>query len=730
MKLRKKWIFPHLKQRDMTECGTTCLAMIFKYYGLYNIQSTLRELAHVSAAGTDLYTLSEVAQMFGFESDGYETGYDSLLQVKQPCICHYEGNHFVVIYKADEKQVWIADPAFGKMTLLKDEFVKKWNGVLLTVTPTDLVFKNKDVMDLIEKRRAELREVRKNFYTALLHPYRGVLLEIALGTFVIQILALLLPFFTRTIVDQVIVYQDKPLLFAVLIALLVTFAVRTLIFHARNVMILQFKTEFELDFFSRFFDHFIHLNQKYFDGYKREDFIHRFQENMKVRHLLRPGILDTFIDVPFLLVYIAVLFWISPLLAAFVGFFVACFLALTIIFSPRLHHLEERSFYEGVKTMGSFLDTLLGVQTVKLLGIETLKFWDWKSKYRRALNKVLETHSLYLMLQSILEGLFNLSRIGTYWIGAYLAMNGTITLGDYVAFITIFMLILQPIQRMAMLWFMILELGVTYDKLNDILVQPRETADLSLQRTDDIGGDVELRDVRFRYRDNEEQWILDGLTATIPAGSSVAIVGRNGSGKTTFAKLMVKLYDHYQGQILLGGVELRAIHPRALRKKVVMVPQDIFIFSTTIKENILYAREEAGIDEIIQATKYARFDEFVHDNYLGYNYMVGESGANLSGGQRLRLAFARLFLAQPDVIILDEATSVLDVESEKLILENVRKAFPRQTIISIAHRLSTVKSADLILVFDRGKVVEQGKHADLLAQKGLYYDFMKTYLDF
>ena len=714
----------------MTECGTTCLAMIFKYYGLYNIQSTLRELAHVSAAGTDLYTLSEVAQMFGFESDGYETSYEWIPKVKLPCICHYEGNHFVVVYKANEQKVWIADPAFGKAIMMKDEFIKRWNGVLLTVEPTDLVFKNKDVMDLLEKRRQELREVRKNFYTALLYPYKGVLTEIALATLVIQILALVLPMFTRTIVDQVIVYQDRPLLFAILAALVVTFAVRTLIAYARNVMILQFKTEFELDFFSRFFDHFIHLNQKYFDGYKREDFIHRFQENMKVRHLLRPGILDTFIDVPFLIIYIAVLFWISPLLALFVSVFVACFLLLTVIFSPRLHYLEERAFYEGVKTMGSFLDTLLGVQTVKLLGIEILKFWDWKSKYRRALNKVLETHSLYLMLQSILEGLFNLSRIGTYWIGAYLAMNGIITLGDYVAFITIFTLILQPIQRMSLLWFMILELSVTYDKLNDILVQPREIADFQLQRVGDIRGQLEAANVRFRYRDNEEKWILNDLSVTIPAGSQVAIVGRNGSGKTTFAKLLVRLYDHYQGKISLGGVELRSIHPRTLRKKIVMVPQDIFIFSTTIKENIMYARDEATMDDVVQATQLAMFDDFVHNNYLGYNYMVGESGANLSGGQRLRLAFARLFISQPEVIILDEATSVLDVESEQRIMVNVRKFFPTQTIISIAHRMSTVKSADLILVIDQGTVVEQGNHDQLMSQKGLYYEFMKTYLDF
>lgn len=730
MSIKKRKIFPVLKQRDMTECGTTCLAMIFKFYGLYNVQSILREIAHVSAEGTDLYTMTEVAQMFGFESDGYETSYEWLPKIDLPVICHYEGNHYVVVYKATADEVWLADPAFGKTRMSKDEFSKRWNGILMTVEPTELVFKNKDVMDLVAKRREQLKDVRRNFYVALLHPFKRVIWEILIATFVIQFLALALPLFTRTIVDQVIMYQDRPLLFAILAALVIIFFTRVLMTFGRNILLTQFKIEFELNFFSRFFDHFIHLNQKYFDGYKREDFINRFQENMKIRHLFSPGVLQSFLDVGFIFIYIIALFFINAYLALFVLAFVFIFFVLTIIFTPRLHNLEDKIFHESLKTMGTFLDTLLGIQTVKLLSLERLKFWQWKNKYRRALNKVLETQMLSIMLESTLQGLFMASRIGIYWIGAYLAFTSQITIGDYVAFIAIFTLIMQPVQTMSRLWFMIAAVMVTYDKLNDVFVQPREMVDLQEQRMTQIGGDIEIQRLTFRYRPNDDLPVLDDLSVKIPHGSHVAIVGRNGSGKTTLAKLLVKLYDHYEGRISLGGTEIRSIHPQALRKKVVMVPQDIYIFGGTIKENIMYANPDAEMKAVVQATTLACFDRFVHDNYLGYNYMVGESGSNLSGGQRLRLAFARLFMADPEVIILDEATSVLDVESEKIIMQNVRQRFPGKTIISIAHRMSTVKDADLILVIDEGRIIEQGDHETLLKQQGLYFAFMKTYLDF
>lgn len=727
--MKKRNVFPFIKQRDMTECGTTCLAMIFKYYGLYNVQSTLRELAHVSREGTTLFALGEILRLFGFDGDGYETSYEWLPKIDLPCIVHYQGNHYVVVYKADEKHVWIADPAYGKDKLTKEEFEKKWNGVLLTVTPTDMVFKNKDMLDLVEARRKRETDVRQKFYVSLVRSFKRELWEIGGATFLLQVLALALPLFTQTIIDQVIIYQDKPLLYAILAGLAVIFLTRLLLTFGRNILLTQFKVEFELKFFSNFFHHFIHLTQKYFDGHRREDFINRFQENLKIRQLFSPGVLQSFLDFFAVIIYIAALFFIHSTLAFFVLVFVVIFVVLAIIYTPRLKNLEDKVFHENLRTMGTFLDSLLGIQTVKLMQLERARFWQWKQKYRRALNKVLETQTLSITLQSTLQGLFNFSRIGIYWLGAYMAFTGDITIGGYMAFVAIFTMILNPIENISRLWFIVTSLMVTYARLNDVFIQEPEKTDL-LEQDVRIEGDIVVKNLTFRYNPKQEEPILNNMSVALPSGSHVSIVGRNGSGKTTFVKLLVKLYTHYQGTIHFGVSELKKLHPQTLRKRVVMVPQDIYIFAGTIKENILHAKPDATIDELVRAVKLADFYDFVKDNYFGFNYIVGEAGSNLSGGQKLKMAFARLFLTDPEVIILDEATSVLDVESETKIMDNVKSTFKDKTIISIAHRMSTVKDSDMILVFDNGEIVEQGKHKELLDQRGLYYRFMKRYLDF
>ena len=271
----------------MTECGTTCLSMIFKYYGLYNVQTLLRDLGHVSREGTDLYTLSELAQLFGCNADGYELSYESLSKLPFPAIAHYDGNHFVVILKVTDDHILLADPAYGKDKLTREEFEAKWNGVAMTVEPTLAVFKNPDVMELVEAQQEKEKNVLKNFYLSLLYPFKPVIAEILVASFILQILVLALPFFTQVILDQVLVHRDRRLLFAILVGMILIVLTQVMLIYVRNILLTQFKVRFELDFFSKFFQHLIRLKQSYFDAHKREDFIHRFQENLKIRDFLR-----------------------------------------------------------------------------------------------------------------------------------------------------------------------------------------------------------------------------------------------------------------------------------------------------------------------------------------------------------------------------------------------------------------------------------------------------------
>ncbi len=728
--LRKQRTVPVLLQRDMTECGTTCLAMILKYHGLYNLQPTLRRLGHVSAEGTDLFTLSELAETFGFTADGYELGYDQLRELPLPCIAHYEGNHFVVIESVGADHVGIVDPAYGRDRLARADFESRWNGIVLTLEPTPAVHDNPDVDDLIAAQRERQRTLRSRFYLALLRPFRAVLGEILLASFVLQLLALALPFFTQVILDKALVYQDRTLLYAILGGMVLVLLTQILLTYVRNLLLTQFKVRFELDFFSQFFRHLISLPQRYFDAYKREDFINRFQENLKVRNAFSPSILQAFIDLLFVVNALIIFFFYNLLLAVIAAAFIGFVVLVTIFFTPRLKRLENKIFAENLKTMGSFLDTLLGIQTVKLLGLERLKLQEWKNRYKRALNKVLETEQTHIGLQSLLKSAFFLSQVGIYWIGAYLTFTGAMTIGQYVAFIAIFTLAMTALDNVSGLWFLVTELAITYERLNDVFMEEPETADLLEQHTQVPPGPLVLTNLHFAYPQAPDRPILQGIDLTIEPGERVALIGRNGSGKTTLAKLLAGLYHDYDGTITLGGVELRRLHPRALRRTVAMVPQQVHLFDGTFKDNIRYGNPEASMDDIVRAAELAGLHEDVQQLYLGYNTMIGESGSALSGGQRLKIAFARLFLADPDVIILDEASSALDPEAERLVMRNVETHFAGKTILSIAHRLRTVRDADRILVMDRGRIVEDGRHEDLLQREGLYYSLMQTYLNF
>ncbi len=721
--------FPFIKQRDMTECGTTCLAMVFKHYGLFNIQAALREIAGVNARGSDLYTLSLVAERFGFQTEGARIRFEHLQQIPLPCIAHYEGNHFVVVYRATANDVWIADPASDKEKLSRQEFTAKWNGVILALEPGKEVFASRDVIEIAEQYSKRQRFVTRAFYTSLLYPFRRVLREIVMASLVMTLLALALPFLTRVVIDNVLVFQNKNLLYAILIAMLLVFVLQVILTYARHLLFAQLRVEFEFEFFSRFFRHFTQLTQSYFDSHKREDFVQRFQENLKIRNLFSAGTLQSALDVVLLAILLPILFFMNSSLAWCATVFLTLFVAATVIFTPRIRRLQEKVFQENAKTMGSFLDSLIGMPTIKLLTAETLKYWEWRHIYKRALNKVLSASQTQIVLNSILRTIIFSGQISVYWYGAWLTFHSEISIGQYIAFISVFTMMMNSATTVSDLWFVLTDLSVTFSRLNDVFMQEPERADLAAQVTELPHAGIEMQFVSFSY-DASEHYVLKNLSLSVKAGEHIGVVGRNGSGKSTLAKLLVKMYDSYQGSISVGGHELRTIHPQYLRRKVAMLPQEVHLFNGTIRENIAIANPEASMDEIIAAAKLAELHDFVSSLYLGYNQKIGESGSGLSGGQRLRIAFARLFLSNPDVIILDEASSALDAVAEQRIMENVYRHFRNSTIISIAHRLSTLQKVDRIIVLEDGSIAEQGNHAELMKKQGVYYSFVRTYVEF
>lgn len=712
------------------ECGTTCLAMVFKYYGYHDARSFLTEKAEVDVEGIDLYTISDLAESFGFDTDGYQMDYEYLQKVDLPVIAHYEGNHFVVVYRMDAHKVWIADPAIGKYTLTKDEFVSKWNGIVLALTPTEELFKSNAYTEEVEAQRDRKKSLFSEFYLSSIRGSKKVIRDILLSTLFLQFLGLAIPFFTQGIIDKVLVSNNTKLLYAILIGMISVFLCQVVLTYGRNVLLAQFKVSFERAFFSKFFNHFIRLKQSYFDRHKREDFVNRFQENMKIRQALNPAILEALIDFLFVVTYIMILVAYNVKLGLLSLGFVVVYTFLSVIFFPRLKNLENQIFAENVKTMGSFLDTLLGIQSVKLLGIEKLKYWKWRNQYTLNLNKVLLTQKTYIRLSTLLSSVYYIGQAAVYWVGAYLTFEGQMTIGQYIAFITIFMIVFNSITNISRLSFLFTELSVSYNRVNDVLEQ--EVADSIKLGQSAIKGPATIcfEAFSFKYRQRDEKNILNGINLTITAGQKIGVVGRNGSGKSTLIKVLSGLYEQYEGRITIGGLELSQILKSDLRKKIAVIPQDIFLFDGTIKENIQFGNPNATTEEVVMAAKQADIHDFIKSQYLGYNQKVGENGIKLSGGQQLKIAFARLFVANPEIIILDEASSALDVETEKRIMGNVYEKYHDKTIIAIAHRLHTLRNADQIIVIDHGEIIEQGKHDALMKEEGLYYQFNNTYVNF
>lgn len=721
--------FPHIPQIGM-ECGTTSLAIIFRYYGLRNIQNLLAHLASVDQAGTSINSLIEIARKFGFEADGYKIEYEDLQHVTMPCIVHTSGVHFMVLYKFSEKYVWLSDPSHGLRKLNRAEFEKIWSGATLNMEPTDLVFKNREITELLQAVEDNQNNVNQKYYKTPLRTYSKIVLEILGATFLVQLLALSLPIFTQSIIDNVFSTLNKNLLYSILLAMIFIFLLHLAITYARNMLVVQFKTKFELVFFGNFFRHFMYLKQSYFDNHSAEDLIFRFSDNQRVRQFLAPNTIRTFIDVLFIFAYLLLCFFYHIALASLALFLIIVYISIMAWISPRLKNAEDKAAEASMKSLGGFVDTLLGILNVKMLGIEENRFLDWRNTQIHSLNVSMDSEKLFVGLDTLLTTIHFFSQICIYWVGAYLVLQQELSVGEYVAFITIFMTILNQLHLATDLWTSLTELYVSLTRLNDILIQPIEQNENKEVRIISKNPDLSIDNLSFTYNSSEGEYVLKNINLKIKYGEKIGIVGRNGSGKTTLVKLIAKLYDEYEGNILLSNINIRSIQPKVLRKRVFIFPQDIFMFKTTIKENISFGNPDASIEEIIEAAKKANIHDFVKSLYFGYNHKIGRSGTRLSGGQKLKVAFARLFLSNPDIIIIDEASSALDVESEAIILKNLYEKFADKTIITIAHRLNTLKTCDKLIVLDKGEVIEIGSHTELLQQDGIYSQFVKTYMSY
>jgi HlyB family type I secretion system ABC transporter len=703
--------YPFFAQHSASDCGAACLVMIARYWGKHLSVNRLRDMANVDRNGASLRSLSAAAESIGFSTRPVKASLDQLAKQQLPAIVHWEGKHYIVVYEVTRKHVVVADPAIGQRTLSHQEFKAGWTGYALLLQPTAFL--------------KEVKEASTSFWQffELMKPHGLVLLEVFIASLLIQVFGLITPLFTQLLLDRVVVQGSTLTLTAVGLGLLIFSLFRVAMTGLRQYLLAHTANRVDLALIVGFIRHTFRLPLSFFESRYVGDIISRVQENRKIQRFLTGEALSILLDLMTVFIYVGLMFWYSWKMALLALVIVPPFVLQALIATPFLKRIS-REIFNAVATESSYLiESLTGVRTVKSMAVEQTVRWRWEEFLNKSVKKAFLGQIIGIRLQIFSSVIQAVVSTGLLWFGAWLVIQNELTIGQLVAFNMLLGNVIDPFERLTVLWNQLQEVVVSVERINDVIETEPEEDLLSSTRQSlpQLQGYIRFEQVTFRYHLESDINVLENLSFEVKSGQTVALVGRSGSGKTTVSKLILGLYLPTDGKVLIDGQDMSSLSLRSLRSQIGVVDQDTFLFGGTIRENISIAHPSATLEEIIEAARQAGADEFIKKLPMGYETQIGEGGGMLSGGQRQRLAIARALLGNPRVLVLDEATSHLDAESERIIQTNLNSILKDRTTVIIAHRLSTIRNADLILVLDRGVLVESGTHNQLMAKRGHYF---------
>lgn len=724
--------FPFYKQPDSKDCGPTCLRIIAKYHGQNIPLQQIRDLAETTREGSGLQGLSNAAENLGFRTLGVQIDFNTLMaEVPLPCMVHWNKNHFVVVYKIDKSgKVYVSDPAHGLITYTKTEFIKSWigenaredteEGIALVLETTPTFFNDEFNED--EKKTSF------SFLSKYLFKYKSLIFQLAIGLLAGSLLSLVFPFLTQSIVDVGIQNQDLNFIYLILLAQVMLFVGKTGIEVIRSWILLHLSTRINISIISDFFIKLMKLPISFFDTRMTGDIMQRINDHHRIEQLLTNSSLNTLFSLVNLIIFSIVLLCYDYRLFLVYLTGAIVYVIWISFFLKKRKALDYKRFSQVSQEQSKVIELINGMQEIKMHNAERQKRWGWEFLQVKLFKVQIRSLSLE-QWQSVGGNFINqMKDILVSFLAAKLVLTGNLTLGMMLSVQYIIGQLNSPLMQLIEFIRQSQDAKISLERLGEIHEKEDEDRHEERYVSEIPQNDIALNNVSFRYT-GSDAFVFEHLNLTIPYQKTTAIVGASGSGKTTLLKLLMKFYDPNSGEVKIGNTDMKNISSRLWRDHCGVVMQEGYVFNDTIANNIAIGEEIVDKQKLRKAIEIANIKDFIESLPLSYNTKIGNEGLGISGGQKQRLFIARAVYKSPDFIFFDEATSALDANNEKIIIENLEQFFKGKTAIVIAHRLSTVKHADKIVVLDKGKVVEEGSHEQLVAKKGEYYRLIKNQLE-